>query len=81
MKTKILTISLAFALTLLGCEKEKDLFVGEDIADLKAAKIKVMPSTKTNSLEKAMEDWQNINQAKLVLQIKSNGCRFAIGVD
>lgn len=48
---------------LLGCEKEKDMFVGEDTFELKAAKIKVQPSSKTNAREKAMEDWQNINQA------------------
>jgi hypothetical protein len=62
-------VKLMLFLTLVGialcCAKEKDIFVAEETAKLKAAKIKVQPSTETDVLVKAIEDWQNINDALL----------------
>ena len=46
-----------------GCEKEKDFLPNEGLAELKAAKIMVMPCASTDVLTKAEADWANINEA------------------
>lgn len=46
-----------------GCEKEKEFHSNEGLAELKAAKIMVMPFASTDVLTKAEADWANINEA------------------
>ncbi len=66
MRTKGFSIGIIFLVLLVctTCTKDEVLLTpdGEN-AQLKAAKTKVMPSTAPNVLDKAEEDWQNINDA------------------
>jgi hypothetical protein len=63
MKTLVKLFFLVAVISLVaGCNKTDDFF--EDTQpELKKAKMKVMPSTSTNLLVKAEEDWNNINSA------------------
>ena len=66
MKTKGFSIGIIFLVLMVctTCTKDEALLTpdGENSL-LKAAKTKVMPSTATDVLTKAEEDWQNINDA------------------
>ena len=57
----VFLLCLVFLL-IAGCSKSDD-FLNDTSTMLKAKKIKVMPSTATDALVKAQEDWLNINEA------------------
>jgi len=63
MKTlsKVFFIALSFCI-IMSCSKT-DEFLDDSPQMLKSVKIEVMPSTATDALIKAEEDWQNINDA------------------
>jgi len=66
MKTKKINyvLLLSFLLLLIpGCDNSDYLSIDDDLVLGKAGNPKVMPSTATDVLIKAQEDWQNINDA------------------
>uniref|UniRef100_UPI003216CE38 hypothetical protein n=1 Tax=uncultured Draconibacterium sp. TaxID=1573823 RepID=UPI003216CE38 len=64
MKTLFKLLFIAACMGLFaGCEKEEVFSPEEYSEELKAAKIRVEPSTATDVLVKAEEDWYNINEA------------------
>ncbi|MEE4287030.1 MAG: right-handed parallel beta-helix repeat-containing protein [Mariniphaga sp.] len=64
MKTPVKFLFLVVCITMIaGCQKDQDFFQEEIPAQLKGAYLKVYPSTATDLLTKAEEDWFNINDA------------------
>jgi hypothetical protein len=63
MKTLLKIFFLMAVISLVaGCNKTDEIFDDAQL-ELKKAKMKVMPSTASDVLEKANEDWNNINNA------------------
>jgi len=64
MKTFIKLLFLVACIGVItGCQKDEDFFTEEIPPELKGAKLKVYPSTDSDILTKAQEDWDNINEA------------------
>lgn len=76
MKTLNKILILVFCMSLCFSCTESDEFLEEPPVMLKSALVKVMPSTETDVLVKAQEDWQNINDA---LQNASPGETVMLG--
>lgn len=56
-------VVIIFSLFFMGCEQDNFLNDSGNPVGLKSEKVKVMPSTASDVLTKAEEDWQNINDA------------------
>lgn len=64
MKTLKTLLIIIFCISIcFSCSEESDEFFEETPPELKSAKIKVYPSTNPIAIEKAEEDWNNINTA------------------